>query len=114
MAQEFNNKLKQLKALLAEMGESEEYNMFVVVEDPKRAETMSGLCGKGNDLKTALCYAYDCDIVAFKLSVTSFLTYAIANGTLEKDSDLINRILALMYETVAATRKETNEEEDNG
>ena len=117
MAQEIDNKLEQLKALLEELGATNKYNIFMVVEDSEQKETMSGLCGKGNDIKAALCYAYDNNIVAFKVAVYSILTYAEAQGTLNDNNPLFNSILALMHETVAARKREiqeTNKDEDNG
>lgn len=116
MAQE-ENKLEEMKALLEELGATGRYNIFIVVEDPKQKETMSGLCGKGNDIKAALCYAYDNDIIAFKVIVYSILTYAKAQGTLNDNDPLFNSILALMHDTIAARKREiqeTNNEEDNG
>lgn len=114
MAQEIDNKLEQLKALLDELGATDKYNIFVVVEDKKQAETFSGLCGIIRDIKAALCYAFDYNIAGFKVAVHSFLTYAIAHGTLEKDSDLFNDIVALMHKTMDAAKKETNNDENNG
>lgn len=106
MAQEIDNKLEQLKALLEELGATDRYNMFVVIEDTKQEETFSGLCGIIRDIKGALCFAYDNEIIGFKIAVLSILTYAIAHGTLEKDGELYNSILALMRKTVAARQKE--------
>lgn len=116
MAQEIN-KLEQLKALLEELGATDKYNMFIVVEDMEQEKTTSGFCGKISNIKGSLCYAYDTDINGFKIAVLSILTYAMAKGTLEKDGELYNKIASLMYETVAAREKEiqeSNKEEDNG
>lgn len=117
MAQEIENKLEQLKALLEELGATDEYDMFVVVEDKKQEKNFSGLCGTISDIKAALCYAFDSDIAGFTVAVYSILTYAIAHGTLEKDGVLFNDIKELMFETREARAieiQETNDEEDNG
>ena len=114
MAQEIDNKLEQLKALLVEVGESEQYNMFVVIEDKKQEKIFSGLCGTIRDIKAALCYAFDSDIAGFTVAVHSILTYAIAHDTLEKDGVLFNDIKALMYKTREARKKEIQEDENNG
>lgn len=116
MAQEIDNKLEQLKTLLAELGATERYNMFVVLEDSRQEVTMLGLRGKTSDIKGALCHAYDNDIHSFKIAVLSVLTYAIAYNTLEKNGELYNKILSLMCETIAAREKEIQQqnEEDNG
>jgi hypothetical protein len=116
MAQEIDDKLEQLKALLDELGATDEYNMFVVVEDKKQEKTFSGLCGTIRDIKAALCYAFDIDIAGFTVAVHSILTYAITHGTLEKDGVLFNDITELMFETREAREKEIQQrnEENNG
>lgn len=117
MAQEIDNKLEELRALVAELSATDKYNIYVVVEDKKRAKTMYGLCGTIRDIKASLCYAFNGDINSFKIAVKSILTYTTTMETLKMNGELYNSILALMRETVAAREKEiqeTNEDEDNG
>lgn len=106
-------KLEQLKALLAELGKSEEFNMFVVLDKECDHTVMSGLCGKVRDITTSLCCAFDNDITAFEIAMSSIIIYAVKHGTLDENSEVFKKMIEVKHKTVAARKKELEEEKDN-
>lgn len=106
-------KLEQLNALLAELGDSEKFNMFVVLDDEHNEIVSSGLCGKIGDIITSLCFAFDSDIKAFEIAMSSIIVYAVKYGALDDNSELFEKIKEAMHNTIAARKKELELEKDN-
>lgn len=105
-------KLEQLKALLAELSKSEEFNMFVVLDNHPDKMVMSGLCGKFLEIGNALCVAFDSDITAFEIAMSSIIIYAVKHGTLDENSESFKKMEEVMHKTVAARGKELELEQE--
>lgn len=106
-------KLEQLKALMAELSESKDFNMFVVLDNGHDKVVMSGLCGTIVEIGNALCVAFDSDITAFEIAMSSIIVYAAKHGTLDENSELCQEIMKVMHKTVAAREKELEQEKEN-
>lgn len=99
--------------MLEELGESQRFNMFVVLDDEYNEIVKSGLCGKVGDIITSLCYAFDSDIKAFEIAMSSIIVYAVKYGALDDNSELFEKIKDVMHNTIAARKIELEQEKEN-